>query len=208
MFIVFEGVDGTGKSTQLKKCQTWLQQLGHSVVVCHDPGSTALGSCLRQLLLQHQDIPMDPQAEMFLFMAARAQMVTEVIRPALERHDVVLCDRFLLSTVVYQGHAGALTPQQIWKIGAVAIQGCLPDLTLVMDAPLHVAMQRLGTNRDRMESRGEDYFASVQKGFLKEAARDQRIRVIDASGEADDIHHQVCAAIQPYLRPHPAEPRS
>ena len=197
MFIAFEGVDGTGKSTQLKKCQAWLEELGHHVVVCRDPGSTGLGLRLREILLSKSELKIEFASEMFLFMAARAQMVAEIILPALAQNQVVLCDRFLLSTVVYQGHAGALDVSQIWQIGQTATQGRDPDLTLVFDAPLQVAMKRLAGERDRMESRGEEYFESVRRGFLTEAARLQdTIAVIDASGDPADIHLQVQKAVE------------
>lgn len=199
MFIVFEGVDGTGKSTQLEKCRTWIEGLGRSVLVCRDPGSTELGLRLRELLLKRSELRIDDSAEMFLFMAARAQMVSELILPALERDEVVLCDRYLLSTVVYQGHAGQLDPDQIWAIGEAATRGHQPDLTLVFDAPLQVAMKRLGRQRDRMESRGEEYFGKVRRGFLAEAASQSSIEVIDAGGDVADIHMQVQKAIQTQL---------
>ena len=205
MFIVFEGVDGTGKSTQVEKCRAWIQELGHAVTFCRDPGSTELGLKLRELLLNRSELKIDARAEMFLFMAARAQMVSEIILPALQRKEVVICDRFLLSTVVYQGHAGNVDPGQIWQIGKVANQACDPDLTLVFDAPLQVAMKRLGASRDRMESRGEEYFTAVRRGFLAEAARNESIQVIDASGDVQEIHRQVCKALEPMLSQHLAD---
>ncbi len=200
MFIAFEGVDGTGKSTQLERCQAWIEEMGHEVLVCHDPGSTPLGLKLRELLLNRSELQIDIESEMFLFMAARAQMVAELILPALAQGRCVLCDRFLLSTVVYQGYAGNLEPQKIWEIGSVATRGCLPDLTLVFDAPLEVAMQRLGTGRDRMESRGETFFAAVRSGFLAEAANHDSLQVVDASGQAAEIHQHVRKAIEPLIK--------
>ena len=137
---------------------------------------------------------------MFLFMAARAQLVAEVILPAVAAGHIVLCDRFLLSTIVYQGHAGPLEPNVIRSIGASATQNRQPDCTLLFDAPLHVAMKRIGGQRDRMESRGEDYFTSVRRGFLSEAADDAAIQVVDASGTQDEIHELVKVAIGPLLQ--------
>ena len=200
MFIAFEGVDGTGKSTQLERCQAWIESLGREVLVCRDPGSTPLGLKLRELLLKRSELQIDIESEMFLFMAARAQMVAELILPALAHGRCVLCDRFLLSTVVYQGYAGNLDPQKIWEIGSVATRGCQPDLTLVFDAPLEIAMQRLGTGRDRMESRGDAFFAAVRNGFLTEAANHDTLRVVDASGAAAEIHDHVRKAIEPFFK--------
>lgn len=199
MFVVFEGVDGTGKSTQLLRCQQWLEELGCPVTVCRDPGSTALGDRLRGILLHKSDLQISNVAEMFLFMAARAQLVSEVIRPALADGHVVLCDRFLLSTVVYQGRAGEMDPQDVWRIGTSATGGLSPDVTLIFDVPIQVALTRMGNRLDRMESRGEEFLASVQRGFLAESATLPGARVIDATGTAAEIHEQVRDAIMPML---------
>ncbi len=199
MFIVFEGIDGTGKTTQLRRCEEWLSGLGTPVTVCRDPGSTPLGDRLREILLERGDLEFGIVAEMFLFMAARRQLVEEVIRPALDQQRIVLCDRFLLSTVVYQGHAGGLSPDEIWRIGKTATGGLQPDWTLVLDIPVDVAMKRMGGPTDSLESRGEDYMVAVQRGFLAEAARIDSARVIDASGTAAEIHEQVRSVLEPAL---------
>ncbi|MGI9515965.1 MAG: dTMP kinase [Pirellulaceae bacterium] len=204
MFIVFEGIDGSGKSTQLEMCQTWLESLSRAVTVCRDPGSTELGNRLREILLQRSELRVCYPAEMFLFMSARAQLMAEVVLPALQRNEMVLCDRFLLSTVVYQGHAGELVPEVIREIGQSATLGRNPDLTLVFDAPLEITMRRVGSTRDRMESRGEEYFASVRRGFLDEAARDDSVRIIDGGGDPQDIHREVREVIQTLLDQTPA----
>ena len=196
MFIVFDGVDGTGKSTQLEKCRQWLESAGHPVTTCRDPGSTELGDRLRQILLEGTELNIDMRSEMFLFMAARAQLVAEVILPAIEHGHIVLCDRFLTSTIVYQGHAGPLDPEAIRSIGKTATQDRRPDCSLIFDAPLHVAMKRIGTQPDRLESRGEEYFVSVRRGFLSEAALDDSIEVIDASGTPEEIHELVKQSIE------------
>jgi dTMP kinase len=199
MFVVFEGVDGTGKSTQLQRCQKWLADLGRPVMVCRDPGSTELGDRLRDVLLDRIELRIDEIPEMFLFMAARAQLVCEVIRPALADGQIVLCDRFLLSNVVYQGRAGSLDPSEIWRIGATATGGLLPDATLIFDVPLEIALTRMGDRMDRMESRGEEYLAAVQRGFLAESAVLKGACVIDATGDPVDIHKQVRSALEPLL---------
>lgn len=205
MFIVFEGIDGSGKSTQMELGRSWLAESAITVVTCRDPGTTDLGNRLRDILLQRSELNISFAAEMFLFMAARAQLMAEVILPALARGEIVLCDRFLLSTVVYQGHAGELDPDVIWQTGQTATFGRQPDLTLVFDVPLQVALQRLGSTRDRMESRGEAYLAKVRSGFLAEAERDDSIRIIDASGDPQDIHQRIREAIRPLLNPSTAD---
>ncbi|MFP6670661.1 MAG: dTMP kinase, partial [Pirellulaceae bacterium] len=117
MFISFDGVDGVGKSTQTELFVEWLREQGRTVVTCRDPGSTELGERLRTLVLKASEIKIDAESEMLLYMAARAQLVAEVIQPALAAGQVVVSDRFLLANVVYQGHAAGLDPQSIWDVG-------------------------------------------------------------------------------------------
>ena len=181
VFISLDGVDGAGKSTQCRLLADWLRARGQTVVLCHDPGGTELGQELRGILLNSHG-PMSLMAEAMLFMASRAQLVAQVIRPALDAGQVVISDRFLLANVVYQGHAGGLDPAQLWQVGLVATGGLEPDLTLVLDLPPDVSQARRKPSADRMESRGEEYFARVRAGFLAEAKlRPERFRVIDAS---------------------------
>ena len=203
LFVVFEGVDGAGKSTQLDLCFEWLVSTERDVVLLRDPGSTDLGKQVRNILLHRGDTAIDFVSETFLFMAARAQLVREKILPALARQQTVLCDRFLLSTMVYQGYAGstanALSPQSIAQMGYTATTGLQPDITLVFDLPVDVAWQRVGSERDSLESRGKEYFEKVRHGFLTEAAKDDSIRVIDAQPSAKDIHEVVKQEINSYL---------
>jgi dTMP kinase len=166
-----------------------------NVVQCHDPGGTDLGQQLRSILLAYRGT-MTLTAEALLFMASRAQLVTEVIRPALEAGNVVLADRFLLANVVYQGHAGGLDPAELWKVGLFGTGGLEPDLTFVLDLPLDVSFARRKESADRMESRSLDYFAKVRAGFLTEAQRrPDRIRVIDATAPAGLVQERLRHAI-------------
>jgi len=188
MFVVFEGIDGSGKTTQLERFADWLRDAGHDVETCIDPGSTLLGHRIRQLVLECHDVSINDLAEMFLFMTAHAQLVSDVIRPALARGQIVLCDRFLISTVVYQGHAGTLDPETIWRIGQVATGGLAPDRTIIFDMPVADAECRMGPRRDRLESRGSEFMERVRQGFLKEAARDPvRHWIIDSRGTIDEV---------------------
>jgi dTMP kinase len=196
MFLSFEGVDGTGKSTQIHLLAETLRQRGRQVVTCRDPGSTPLGERLRQLLLDRHDTPIDRRSEMLLFMAARAQLVEEVIRPALAAGHIVISDRFLLSTVVYQGHAGGLNPEDIWVVGRVATAGIMPSVVFVLDMPAARAASRIARAHDRMESQGLDYLEQVRQGFLSEAQRrPQEIFVLDADRPAEMIHADVLQVI-------------
>jgi dTMP kinase len=200
VFLSLDGVDGAGKSTQCRLLEDWLRSQGHDIVSCHDPGGTALGQELREILLHHQGT-MALMTEAMLFMASRAQLVAEVIRPALESGRVVLCDRFLLANVVYQGHAGGLDAAQLWSAGMVATDGLEPDLTLVLDLPPEVSQSRRKPSADRMESRGPDFFARVRAGFLMEAQRrPERFCVIDASGPVNAVQDRLQQEIAHYLQ--------
>src|SRR5205085_9088294 len=125
LFLTLDGIDGTGKSTQCRLLADWLRGHGHDVVPCVDPGGTAIGSALRDIVLNHRG-EMAPACEAFLFMASRAQLVAEVIRPALDAGRTIVCDRYLLANVVYQGHAGGLDVNQLWDIGRLATGGLEP----------------------------------------------------------------------------------
>lgn len=187
IFLSLDGVDGAGKSTQCRLLAEWLRGLSRTVVPCHDPGGTPLGAKLRDILL-HERGAMSVTTEALLFMASRAQLVMEVIRPALDAGSVVLADRFLLANVVYQGHAGGLDPASLWSVGLFGAGGLEPDLTLVLDLPLEVSFARRKPSADRLENRGLDYFAKVRAGFLAEAQRrPERIRVVDATPPAEVV---------------------
>ncbi len=191
LFLSLDGIDGTGKSTQCRLLADWLRGLGHDVVLCADPGGTAVGDALRAILLHHKGALTLP-CEAFLFMASRAQLVAEVIRPALDTGKVVVCDRYLLANVVYQGHAGGLDVDLLWRMGALATDGLEPDLTLVLDVPLDVARGRRKPEPDRLESRPESYQRRVRDGFLAEARRrPQLIRLVDATPDVATVHEQI-----------------
>jgi dTMP kinase len=190
-FLSLDGLDGTGKSTQCRMLVEWLKGQRIPVTACVDPGGTALGQKLRDILL-HDKGHIATTAEALLFMASRAQLVAEVIRPALDRGEVVVSDRFLLANVVYQGHAGGLDASELWQLGALATDGLEPDLTLVFDLPLEVALARRGRDADRMESRDDDFHRAVKRGFLYEAGRrPDRFRIIDAEPDADAVQKVV-----------------
>ncbi len=200
VFLSFDGLDGTGKSTQCRRLAAALRAAGTPVTHCVDPGGTAIGVKLRELLLFGRGHALARRAEALLFMASRAQLVEEVIRPALLRGEVVLSDRFLLANVVYAGHAGGLDPDELWRLDAFGTGGLEPDLTLVFDLPVELARARGKSDADRMESRGVDYMQRVRTGFLAEAARrPDRVTVIDAAPAEDVVAERVWAAVQPLL---------
>jgi dTMP kinase len=200
LFLSLDGIDGAGKSTQHRLLCDWLTTLGHQVVACRDPGTTPLGEKIRTLLLDRQHATIGRRAEMLLYMAARAQMVEEIIRPALDAGKTVVSDRFLLANVVYQGHAGGLNPDEIWQIGAVATQGIEPHLTLLLDMPPEAATRRIHRALDHMEQQGDDYRARLRAGFMAEAARHpDRITVINAAQTIDKVHSDIRAAVSRIL---------
>ena len=192
MFLCFDGVDGVGKSTQSRAFCQWLRELGRDVVNCRDPGSTELGEALRKIVLEDHGTPLHRRSEMLLYMAARAQLVEEVIRPALDAGKDVVCDRFLLANVVYQGHAGGLDVDDVWQIGQLATANIEPDLTILLDMDADSAACRINREKDRMESQGLDYLRRVRDGYLAEARRrPDWIVVIDAAREADLVHAEI-----------------
>lgn len=201
MFVTFDGVDGTGKSTQLALFCEWLRSLGHDVVTCRDPGGTQLGERIREILLDSRDTPIHRRSEMLLYQASRAQLMEEVICPGIAAGKLVVCDRFLLATVVYQGHAGGLEVDDIRETGRVATAGHAPDLTFVLDMPAALAAERIDREMDRMESQGLEYLERVRQGYLTEAKRDPtRLVVIDADRAIDEVQQDIQDAAARILR--------
>jgi dTMP kinase len=187
LFLSLDGIDGTGKSTQCRLLADWLVQQGREVVSCIDPGGTPLGQELRQILLSHKH-QLALACEALLFMASRAQLVAEVIQPALNAGKVVVSDRFVLANIVYQGHAGSLDVDLLWQVGKLSTGGLEPDVTFVLDVPVEVAVSRRDRPADRLESRSREYHQRVREGFLMEARRrPDRIHVIDARVGVDEV---------------------
>jgi len=195
-FIVLDGIDGAGKSSQIGPLVQWLKAGGRTVTTCRDPGSTPAGDAIRAILLDRHEIHLAPTSEMLLYMAARAQLVAEVIRPALARGEWVVSDRYLLANIVYQGHAGGLDPDVVRRVGAVATGGLEPDCVLVLDVDLATAARRLDRPLDKLENRGDEFRARLRAGYLAEAARDpDRIAVIDAAAEPEVVAGRLRAVL-------------
>lgn len=200
MFISFDGVDGTGKSTQIRLFRGWLEQRNHAVEVCRDPGSTPLGEMLRGIVLQNSQVPIERTSEMLLYMASRAQLVRQVIRPALAAGKTVISDRFLLANVVYQGYAGGLDVEQLWQVGEVAIGGLHPDLTVVLDLDVAAARQRIERDLDRMEAQGVDFLERVRRGFLQESRlTHERIVVVNANQPVEAVQNNIRTVVTEFL---------
>src|SRR4051812_46132059 len=187
LFLVLDGLDGTGKTTQGRLLAEWLRGRGHAVTECVEPGTTPVGAELRAILLGHRH-ELALRTETLLFMAARAEVVERVIRPALAAGGVVISDRYMLANIVYQGHAGGLDVDALRQVEQFATGGLEPDLTLILDLPVPVALARRGREADRKELRETTYHERVRQGFLTEAARrPDRIRVVDATPAAEVV---------------------
>ena len=203
--MALDGPDGGGKSTQAAALAAWLRARGFDVVTCRDPGGTSLGDRLRQILLDRSTVNLSLRAEMLLYMASRAQLVEEIIRPALTSGRIVVSDRYLLANIVYQGYAGGLPLEEVGRVGMAATGQLLPDLTVVLDVPPDLARRRVGEARDRIEDRPLAYHAKVREGFL-EAARGSAkdacsyypapIVVVDASAEPEVVSSRIQSEVE------------
>ncbi len=199
LFLSLDGLDGAGKSTQCRLLADWLRRRGLAVTQCSDPGGTNIGEVLRALVLDGRR-PMTLACEAFLFMASRAQLTAEIIRPALDAGRWVVSDRFLLANVVYQGYGGGLDPEQLYAMGKIATGGLEPDVTVVLDVPVEVALARRQGEPDRLESRGPEYHARVRAGFRAEAQRrPDRIVLVDASQSQEIVHQNICLEVERIL---------
>lgn len=207
LFLTLDGPDGGGKTTQAAQLAAWFRARGREVVTCRDPGGTSLGERLRAILLDRGTVNLALRAEMLLYMAGRAQLVEELIRPALQAGRVVVSDRFLLSNIVYQGYAGGLSVDEVARVGMAATGGLLPDLTLVLDVPPSEARSRVGPARDRIEDRSEAYHARVRQGFLEAARAAEQgqgecsyypapIALIDASADSEAVFSRIRSEVE------------
>lgn len=202
LFVTLEGGDAAGKTTQAALLETFLVERGRRVVRTREPGGTDLGVHVRELVL-HRDVPVDPRAEALLYAADRAQHVAEVVRPALGRGDVVVQDRYLDSSVAYQGAGRVLDPDEVRRLSIWATGGLLPDLTILLDVAPELARARRAdrTAWDRLESEHDDFHARVRDAFLALAAAEpDRFLVLDGADEPDVLAAAVRAAVQPLLR--------
>jgi dTMP kinase len=186
LFVTLEGPDGSGKTSQAARLGAALEAEGRDVVLLREPGGTALGERLRELLLHREDMPIDPLADALLFNAARAQLVAEVIRPALAAGRTVLCARFADSTLAYQGYGAGVDLDGLKALAAIATAGIRPDLTILLDVPAETGLNRKRRGRGaltRFESRADLAFhRRVRDGFLRLArAEPERWRVVDAT---------------------------
>ncbi|MFX4262897.1 dTMP kinase [Pelotomaculum propionicicum] len=202
-FIVFEGIDGSGKTTQLKLLGDRLKERGLPVLHTREPGGTRVGETIREILLNPDYSELVPRAEAFLYAAARAQHVAQVIMPSLAAGTIVLCDRFLDSSLAYQGFGRGIDISLLEKINEPATYGLVPDLTVILDFCAEDGMDRIsssGRGIDRIEREARDFHAKVAAGYLALAGRDPaRYRVVDANRQARQVHLDVMKAVEVVL---------
>ncbi|MCK4691609.1 MAG: dTMP kinase [Desulfuromonadales bacterium] len=207
-FITFEGIEGSGKTTQIRFLSKHLQQQGIEVLRTREPGGCPIADQIRGILLNPANAAMIPQTELLLYAAARAQHIEEIVQPALQSGRMVLCDRFTDATLAYQGAGRGLDPALIKRLNLLTAGGCHPDLTLLLDLPVEIGISR-ATHREeaqqdssegRFEREQLEFHQRIRRAYLSMAAAEpQRIRVIDAEQTPQQIAQQVAAIIDPFL---------
>ena len=207
LFITFEGGEGCGKSTQIAALKARLEAMGKTVVQTREPGGTALGEYVRSLL-QYDDAGqgMSPEAELLLFAASRAQHVRELVAPAIAEGQIVLCDRFLDSTTVYQGVARAIDSKKVDTINQFAIGDTKPDLTILIDLPPEIGLARVHARSngklDRMEKEAIEFFQAVRQGYLDLAKSEpKRFLVLDGSQSVEELETQIWQKVEATFLP-------
>lgn len=209
MFITFEGIEGSGKSTQIARLAEWLgAQFNQDPVTTREPGGCAISDKIRGILLDVANSEMNEQAELLLYAAARAQHVAQIIRPALENGQIVLCDRYSDATLAYQGFGRGLPRPLIEEINALATLGTKPDLTLLLDFSPEIGLSRAlqrnaaatGPDENRFEQEALDFHHRIRDGYLSLAAAESRFCVIDAEGDADTVAERIQLAVSERLK--------
>lgn len=200
LFITFEGIEGCGKTTQAEMLKIHLEGKGLPVLLTREPGGTEVGERIRGMLLKREGDTLSPWAELLLYLACRAQLVDTVIKPALDRDTVVICDRFSDSTIAYQGYGKGLPLKMIEALDEWVTRGLKPDLTLLLDCPVEEGLKRAWGRKDRIqedrfEREGIAFHERVREGYLKIALNEKRVRVINADREASLIHEEICGII-------------
>ncbi len=191
LFITFEGADGCGKTTQIELLNKYFLSKGYQTLLTREPGGKGLGEKLREILLNY-DGEVSANCESFLFLADRAQHIDCIIKPALKEGKIVLCDRHTDSTVAYQGYGRGIDLDKINYLNKLATSGLKPDLTIIFDIDIETSMKRVGKEKDRMESAGNEFFNKVRYGYLEIAKQEpNRVKVINSADTIENIHKQV-----------------
>ncbi|EAT14993.1 dTMP kinase [Desulfuromonas acetoxidans] len=212
-FITFEGIEGCGKTTQIRLLATALRHQGHDVIETREPGGCDIADQIRAVLLDAKNNRMTSPTELLLYAAARAQHVAEVIRPALDAGKTVLCDRFCDATLAYQGYGRQLDIDQITTLNAYACQGVRPDTTLLLDLPVEIGLgrarqrneQHSGPNEDRFEQESLNFHQRIRQAYLQLADNEpQRFLIIDAQGKPQTVAERIASAMNTIIQPVPS----
>lgn len=199
LFITLEGADGCGKTTQLNLLKEYLTSRGYEIVVTREPGGKGLGEKLREILLNY-DGEVSDRCEAFLYLADRAQNIDTIIKPAINSGKIVLCDRHTDSSVAYQGYGREQNIDNINMLNELAVNGVHPNLTIVFDIDTETSMERVGAEKDRLESAGIEFHKRVRNGYLEIAKKNpQRIKVVDASQTIEDVQRDVIKIVEGVL---------
>ena len=199
LFVSFEGIEGCGKSTQIRRLSEWLDECSISHLITREPGGTALGEGIRQILLASETIHLTAAAELLLFFASRSQNMEEKIKPALERHEIVLCDRFYHASMAYQGYGRGIPLDFIDRLTELVCSGMRPQITVLLDLDPSIGLDRArdrdqsrGQDKDRFEREGIGFYKRIRRGYMELARREPaRIKVIPADRPVDEVHHDV-----------------
>lgn len=200
LFITFEGIDGSGKTTQLRLTEKFLRQTGRPLLVLREPGSTPVSEKIREILLDRKS-RLSPETELLLYEAARSTLVRDIIAPALKNGLIVLCDRFYDSTTAYQGYGRGLDLSLIDRLNKLAVGKCHPDLTFLVDVNYKTSLTRRKKNSDRLESESAAFFRRVRNGFLAIARKEQkRVVLLRGDGSAAETFAEVINCLQSRLK--------
>jgi len=196
-FITFEGIDGCGKSTQALRLERRLQEEGNAPLLLREPGGTPISEDIRKVLLNTDNLSMAPENEALLLAASRSQLLKEVIIPHLEKETIVLCDRYIDSTLAYQGFGRDLPQEWLKQINRLAFELAIPDKTFLFDLPVDVALSRLGDRqRDRIESTGVDFLEKVRNGFLTLAEQESdRYIILDGQNQTEELEKEISSQV-------------
>ena len=199
-FITFEGADGSGKTTQMKKVKSFLEEKGYDVVTTREPGALDTGEKIRNILL-HSENPISDCCEMFLFLADRANHIEMFIKPNIKAGKVVLCDRYTDSTIAYQGYGRGQNIKLLKKLNKIATGNIIPDLTLLYDVSSETAMKRIGNEKDRMESESLEFHNKVRNGYLQlQKESPLIIKTINANNSIDEVFEETKKLINGLLQ--------
>ncbi len=198
-FVVLEGVEGAGKSTQARMLGEWLEACGIPFTLTREPGGTEVGEAIRNVVQDRPELPVLPETELLLYLAARTAFVQEVALPALERGDLLVVDRFSLSTYAYQGYGRGLDLDEVRRMDRFASGGLAPDIYVVLDLPVEEGRARqkaAGKREDRLEGSPEGFLEAVGRGYRELARTDGNIRLVDARGTPLEVHTRVCEVLR------------